>query len=142
MVYEDETTDDQVDPLLCSLACSADPLLFSATFAHGRIFRAIVECAPPHWLERWPAARRCSRLFEESPFTPGHNMRVSSRLRRAAAAVELAVLLPFLMFLFVIAVDWSRVFYASVIVSNCARNGALSACDPTTQASSPYFVAG
>jgi Flp pilus assembly protein TadG len=65
-------------------------------------------------------------------------MRVRSRLRRAAAAVELAVLLPFLMFLFVIAVDWSRVFYDSVIVTNCARNGALYACDPTTQASSPY----
>jgi len=47
-------------------------------------------------------------------------------------------LLPFLMFLFVIAVDWSRVFYDSVIVTNCARNGALYACDPTTQASSPY----
>jgi len=65
-------------------------------------------------------------------------MRVRSRFRRAAAAVELAILLPFLMFMFVIAVDWSRVFYDSVIVTNCARNGALYACDPTTQANSPY----
>ena len=60
------------------------------------------------------------------------------RERRGVAAVELAVLLPFLAFLFVIAVDWSRIFYFSVIVTNCARNGALYASDPTTQPSSRY----
>src|SRR4051794_11952174 len=67
--------------------------------------------------------------------------RLRSRKRRArfgAAAVELAVLLPFLAFLFVIAVDWSRIFYYSVIVTNAARNGALYASDPTTQSESPY----
>jgi hypothetical protein len=58
--------------------------------------------------------------------------------RRAAAAAELAILLPFLAFAFVIAVDWARIFYYSVIVTNCARNGALYASDPTTQSSSPY----
>ena len=58
--------------------------------------------------------------------------------RRGVAAVELAFLLPFLAFLFVIAVDWSRIFYFTVIVTNCARNGALYACDPVTQPSSPY----
>ena len=47
------------------------------------------------------------------------------RARRAAAAVEFAVLAPFLAFLFVIAVDWARVFYYSITVTNCARNGAL-----------------
>jgi Flp pilus assembly protein TadG len=50
--------------------------------------------------------------------------------RSAAAAVELAILLPFLAFLFVIAVDFARVFYYSQIVENCARNGALYASDP------------
>jgi Flp pilus assembly protein TadG len=54
------------------------------------------------------------------------------------AAVELACLLPFLAFLFVIAVDWARVFYYTLTVTNCARNGALYASDPVTQANSPY----
>src|SRR6266540_111033 len=45
--------------------------------------------------------------------------------RRGTAAVELALLLPFLCFAFVAAVDFARVFYYSIAVSNCARNGAL-----------------
>jgi Flp pilus assembly protein TadG len=49
--------------------------------------------------------------------------------RRGAAAVELAVLLPFLCFLFVAAVDYARVFYFAVTVQNCARNGAYYASD-------------
>ena len=56
----------------------------------------------------------------------------AGEIRHAAAAAELAILLPFLAFAFVIAVDWSRIFYYSVIVTNCARNGALYASDPTT----------
>jgi Flp pilus assembly protein TadG len=58
--------------------------------------------------------------------------------RRGAAAVELAILLPFLVFLFIIAVDWARVFYYSVTCQNCARNGALWASDPVAQQTSPY----
>src|SRR5262245_51965203 len=64
--------------------------------------------------------------------------RRSSRSRRGAAAVELAVLLPFLAFLFVIAVDWARVFYFSLVVENCARNGAVFASDPYASVQSPY----
>jgi Flp pilus assembly protein TadG len=45
--------------------------------------------------------------------------------RRGAAAVELAVLLPLLMFLLVIAIDYGRIFYYSLTLENCARNGAL-----------------
>ena len=46
--------------------------------------------------------------------------------------VELAVLLPFLMFLFIAAVDFARLFYHSVTLANCARNGAiLGSADPT-----------
>jgi Flp pilus assembly protein TadG len=44
--------------------------------------------------------------------------------RRAAAAVELAILLPLLAFIFVISVDFARIFYFSLTVENCARNGA------------------
>ncbi len=46
---------------------------------------------------------------------------------RGATAVELALVLPFLMFLFVIAIDYARVFYYGVILENCARNGAYYA---------------
>jgi Flp pilus assembly protein TadG len=45
--------------------------------------------------------------------------------RPGAAAVELAVLLPILMFLCVISIDFARIFYFSQTVANCARNGAL-----------------
>src|SRR5262245_32759821 len=57
-----------------------------------------------------------------------HTTRPAARLpraRRGAATVELAVLLPFLAFAFVVAVDFSRIFYCSLTVANCARNGAL-----------------
>src|SRR5262249_38723947 len=58
--------------------------------------------------------------------------------RPGAASVELAALLPFLSMLFVIALDWSRVFYAAVVVDNCARNGAMYAVDPYSGVQSPY----
>ena len=54
--------------------------------------------------------------------------------RRGVAAVELALLLPLLAFLFVVAVDFSRVYYDGVILNNCARNGALYGCDSPTNA--------
>ena len=49
------------------------------------------------------------------------------RQRRAAAAVEFAVLLPFLAFLFVIAVDYGRIIYYTVTIDNCVHNGAIFA---------------
>jgi Flp pilus assembly protein TadG len=58
--------------------------------------------------------------------------------RRGIAAVELAVLLPLLMFLFVISVDYGRVFYFAITVENCARNGALYGSDPIAASQSPY----
>lgn len=44
--------------------------------------------------------------------------------RHAAALVELAVLLPLLIFSFLMAVDFARVFYCWETIENCARNGA------------------
>jgi Flp pilus assembly protein TadG len=58
--------------------------------------------------------------------------------RLGAASVELAVLLPFLLYMAVIAVDWARLLYYAISIENCARAGALFACDPITQAQSPY----
>src|SRR5580704_16799992 len=49
---------------------------------------------------------------------------LSCKNHRAAATVELAILLPVLMFLFVVAVDYARIFYDAITVENCARNGA------------------
>lgn len=45
--------------------------------------------------------------------------------RRGLAAVELALLLPLLVFACMVAVDFARVLYAMVTLENCARNGAL-----------------
>lgn len=47
--------------------------------------------------------------------------------RRGATVVEFALVLPFLLFLFVIAIDYARIFYYGVILENCARNGAYFA---------------
>ncbi len=58
--------------------------------------------------------------------------------RRAAAAVELAWLLPFLMWLCVIAADWARLLYYEIELASCARAGALWASDKDAQQMSPY----
>jgi Flp pilus assembly protein TadG len=60
------------------------------------------------------------------------------RQRRAAAAVELAIVLPFLAFMFVVAVDFCRVLYYSQAVSTGARNGVLYLADPSGPIQSQY----
>lgn len=57
--------------------------------------------------------------------SPCHRVTLSSR--RGAAAVELAILLPFIALMFVGAVDFARVYYCSQTVESCARSGALYA---------------
>jgi Flp pilus assembly protein TadG len=47
------------------------------------------------------------------------------RARRGGAAVELAVSLPVLAFLMVITIDFARVFHHALVLTNCARNGAV-----------------
>lgn len=58
-------------------------------------------------------------------------MRLRSVSRRntrgGVATLELAVLLPMLCFLFVIAIDYARIFYYSLTLENAARNGAYYA---------------
>src|SRR5262245_38701787 len=57
--------------------------------------------------------------------------------RRAATAVELAVILPLIAFLLMAAIDYGRVFYHALTLANCARNGALfGSYDPTFAANS------
>jgi Flp pilus assembly protein TadG len=55
-----------------------------------------------------------------------------------AVVVEMAVLAPLLVFLFLVATDFARVFYFSLTLTNCARAGALYASDPVLQAESPF----
>jgi Flp pilus assembly protein TadG len=49
----------------------------------------------------------------------------SQRRSRGAAAAEFALLLPLLCMLFLGTIDFCRVFYYSLTVHNCARNGAM-----------------
>ncbi len=63
--------------------------------------------------------------------------RITRRLP-GAAAVELALILPFLMYLFVIGADWARLFHYTITLDACARAGALYAADPVGAAQSPY----
>jgi Flp pilus assembly protein TadG len=72
------------------------------------------------------------------PAMEGVGTMKQNRRRHGAATVELAILAPFLAFVFVIAVDWARIFYDSIVVTNCARNGALYLSDPYTLTLSPY----
>ena len=46
-------------------------------------------------------------------------------VRKGVQVLEFAVLLPFLAFMFVLVIDWARIFYYSIAVTNCARNGAM-----------------
>ena len=65
-------------------------------------------------------------------------------VRKGAQVVEFAILLPFIAFMFVIAVDWARIFYYSIAVTNCARNGALylSQQQSAKTTASPYTDSG
>jgi len=66
-------------------------------------------------------------------------MRVRKSDRRSgAAAVEFAFLLPLLMFLAVVATDWARLFYYTVSIEACARNGAIWQSDADYRSKSPY----
>lgn len=47
--------------------------------------------------------------------------------RRGVAATEMAILLPFLTFMVVVAVDYCRIFCATQTLRNCAYAGALYA---------------
>ncbi len=56
---------------------------------------------------------------------PLHVRKSRKQQRRGAAAVELAVMLPVLVFWAMATVDYARLAYVQVTLQNCARNGAL-----------------
>jgi Flp pilus assembly protein TadG len=61
--------------------------------------------------------------------------------RRGAAAVELAMLAPLLCMLFVMAIDYSRIFYFTMVVTNCARSGAIYGMQNFTTANDQTGIA-
>jgi Flp pilus assembly protein TadG len=76
-------------------------------------------------------------------FNFGHLRRHQGTSRRkcpqlGSAVVELAILLPLLVLLLVIAIDFARVYYYSLSLTHCAQAGALYASDPTKAAESPF----
>jgi Flp pilus assembly protein TadG len=62
--------------------------------------------------------------------------------RRAAATIELALLAPLIVYLCVVAADYSRLFYHAQVVTNCARNGALYGCTDPTHAADTSGISG
>jgi Flp pilus assembly protein TadG len=70
--------------------------------------------------------------------TPRSDARRSSPPRRGVATAELAVVLSTLIFICLATCDYARSMYAAVTVANCARNGALYACDAGFAAGTPY----
>ena len=66
----------------------------------------------------------------ESSMIASRGRRFPKSRRRATAAVELSVTLPFLVFMLAIAVDVARVFFYAQVVTTCAWNGAAYAANP------------
>jgi Flp pilus assembly protein TadG len=54
---------------------------------------------------------------------------LQTNARHGVAATELALWLPFLSLMFVIAIDYCRVFYSSQTIQNCACAGAMYAAN-------------
>jgi Flp pilus assembly protein TadG len=69
------------------------------------------------------------------------NSRNEIHQRCGTAAVELALVLPFLVFVTVVAIDYCRVFYFSQTVRNCASVAAMRACGAATQQTSNLVIA-
>jgi Flp pilus assembly protein TadG len=53
-------------------------------------------------------------------------MMLSSRKdRKGAAAVEMALVLPFLVLILLIAVDFARIIYYTIVIDNCCHNAVI-----------------
>jgi Flp pilus assembly protein TadG len=61
-------------------------------------------------------------------------LRPTDRTRPGTSAVEFAVVLPFLLFMVVVAVDFARVYRNAQVIMSAARNGALYGSDTPTKA--------
>jgi Flp pilus assembly protein TadG len=66
--------------------------------------------------------------------------RVRRQKRPGDAATEFAVLAPFLAFLFVVSVDFARVFYYQLTLETCVANGALLAANLRTYGEATWVI--
>lgn len=64
--------------------------------------------------------------------------RLPSPRRAGVAAVELAMLMPLLLLIFVVAVDFARVYAYAQILTDCARSGAAYLSNPDVTERSPF----
>jgi Flp pilus assembly protein TadG len=60
--------------------------------------------------------------------------------RRGASASELAVVLPVLLFILVIAADYARVYYNSITITSSARQGAMLLYSLSSQMNQNYPI--
>jgi Flp pilus assembly protein TadG len=96
-------------------------------------------CSTHCQVRRPPRPNRYSGSAPGSTMIRSRKPRPRSTARRAGAAiVELAVLLPFLLYFMVIAVDWARLMYYTIVITDCARSGAMYASDGVVRDQSPY----
>ncbi len=64
-----------------------------------------------------------------------------SQARRAVAVVELALVLPLLLIILVVAVDFARFFYNAQVITDCARTAALFSANPDLADKVPHETA-
>jgi len=79
--------------------------------------------------------RNCPQAHHSRPTGPGvagaRNALPSRRVprgsgtRKGTAAVEMAVLAPFLTVIFLVTVDFARILYYTITIENCIHNGVL-----------------
>lgn len=60
------------------------------------------------------------------------------RSRRGTSIIELALLLPVLLFISIVILDWARVYQRAIVLTNCARQGAFYLADPAYAIEAPY----
>jgi Flp pilus assembly protein TadG len=58
----------------------------------------------------------------------------SPTTRTGAAALEMVIIVPFLVFMFAVVIDYCRIYYVAQVVNNAARAGALYATTTVTAA--------
>jgi hypothetical protein len=70
-----------------------------------------------------PPCERASSLSHAAAV--GKALLLKKKVRRGTAVVELALLLPFLVFIFLVSVDFARIIYYTIVIDNCCHNASI-----------------
>jgi hypothetical protein len=70
-----------------------------------------------------PPCERASSLSHAAAV--GKALLLKKNVRRGSAVVELALLLPFLVFIFLVSVDFARIIYYTIVIDNCCHNASI-----------------